>query len=523
MTSAAGPVLVVRGLRAGTAGDDELRVEQGQVGEVRYRADRPGTYFYWATPSARSIRSWTGRDAQLAGAIVVDPAGVEPDPEERIFVITMLDMFPDPDSTLDEADYSRRAINGRSWPDTERFHYGIGETVRWRFINASFESHPMHLHGFHFRLLARGDFRSETIFEADERPLLVTEHMAPGGTFRMEWELTRAGNWLFHCHLLDHIAPVITREGDARAHDIHDVEQHALEAMRGLVLGVTVSEEDETLSEAPSSERLHLAAVEELREDGTAARGFALGKESEPSLESFSVPGPPILLTRGETTEIVVTNRLSEPTTIHWHGLELESVYDGVAGWSRTGTRVAPLIAPGDSFAVRIRPPRAGTFIYHTHMDETDQLAQGMAGPFLVLEPGERFDADKDRVVLIGGQQEGGYPVTINGLTEPPPESFRVGATYNLRFIHITRGVPIDVSLVRDGVPVRWRARAKDGADLPPALQRESDAWIHTNTGETFDFAWTPDERGEATLFVRFQTTEGEEVVRTQTFRILAN
>jgi hypothetical protein len=156
-------------------------------------------------------------------------------------------------------------------------------------------------------------------------------------------------------------------------------------------------------------------------------------------------------------------------------------------------------------------------------MDETDQLAQGMAGPFLVLEPGERFDPDRDRVVLIGGQQEGEHPVTINGLTEPPPQSFLVGTTYNLRLIHITRGVPIDISLVTDGVPVRWRPRAKDGADLPPALQRESDASIHTNTGETFDFAWTPDERGEATLFVRFQTTEGEEVVRTQTFRILPN
>lgn len=75
MSSVADPVLVVRGLRAGTEADDTLRIEQGQVGEVRYRATEPGTYFYWATPSTRSLRTWTGRDAQLTGAIVVDPGG----------------------------------------------------------------------------------------------------------------------------------------------------------------------------------------------------------------------------------------------------------------------------------------------------------------------------------------------------------------------------------------------------------------------------------------------------------------
>jgi FtsP/CotA-like multicopper oxidase with cupredoxin domain len=48
------------------------------------------------------------------------------------------------------------AINGRSWPHTERLHYKVGETVRWRWLNGSFSQHPMHLHGFHFRTTAPG-------------------------------------------------------------------------------------------------------------------------------------------------------------------------------------------------------------------------------------------------------------------------------------------------------------------------------------------------------------------------------
>jgi FtsP/CotA-like multicopper oxidase with cupredoxin domain len=517
----AGSRLVVHGLRAGTTPGDTLHVSRGQTREVRFRADQPGTYFYWATPSERPIRAWTGRDAQMAGAIIVDPAGTEPDPAERIFVITMLDQFADPALPPPQDELFRRAINGLAWPDTERFTYQVGDTVRWRWINASFESHPMHLHGFHYRLLARGDGLSETIFAPGEQPLVVTEHMLPGSTFRMEWVPSRTGNWIFHCHILDHIVPTFERDEAARAHDLHDVEQHALDAMAGLVLGMTVADDGTTATDTLPGQRLRLLALEDPREDGTTVRGFAVQHGPAPAPATLSAPGPPLLLTRGETTEITVDNRLSEPTTIHWHGLELESVFDGVAGWSRTGPRIAPLIAPGDSFAVRITPPRAGTYIYQTHTDETDQLAQGMAGPFIVLEPGLEFNPEVDRIFLIGGQAEGSYPVTINGHTDPPPLTFRAGTSYRLRFIHITRGLVGDIALMKGSAPVRWRAWAKDGADLPPALQQESTAEVHTNTGETYDFLWTPREAGEATLVLRLeQFLEDTEKVIQQTFQV---
>jgi FtsP/CotA-like multicopper oxidase with cupredoxin domain len=521
MSSVAADVLVVRGLRAGTVEDDVLRVRRGEIGEVRYVADRPGTYFYWAAASSRDIGAWTGIDAPLAGAIVVDPRGVEPDPAERVFVITMIDQFADPESPVPSIDLFRRAINGRSWPDTERFEYAVGETVRWRWINASAEFHPMHLHGFHYRLLARGDWRSEEVLLREERPLVVTEHMEPGTTFRMEWTPTRAGNWIFHCHTLDHITPAIERDEAARAHHPHDAARHALEAMAGLVLGLTVTD-DGLEPEAEPARTLHLVAMEKPLDEERSLRGFALGVGREPDPELWTSPGPPLVLTRDELTEIVVSNRTSEATTIHWHGLELESVYDGVAGWSRTGPRIAPLVAPGESFAVRIRPPRAGTFIYHTHMDESDQLVQGMLGPLLVLEPGEAYDPRTDRVFVIGGQTDGDPPILVNGHREPSPEAFEAGTEYKLRLVHMTRGAPIDIALSRDGEPVRWRPVAKDGADLPPALARETRALLRSNTGETFDFAWTPREPGEYELSIRYEPffEQDVEIVLAQPLRV---
>jgi FtsP/CotA-like multicopper oxidase with cupredoxin domain len=505
MRSVADDVLIVRGLRAGTAADDVLRVPRGQVGEVRYRADVPGTFFYWATPSSRPLTAWTGRDAQLAGAIIVDPEGTEPDPGERIFVITMVDQLPDSGAPSSQGDYFRRAINGRSWPDTERLSLPVGGAVRWRWINASFESHPMHLHGFHYQLTARGDGRSEMLYPENARPLIVTEHMSPGGTFRMEWVPTRAGNWIFHCHFLDHITPAVDRDTSERRHDIGDVEHHARAAMAGLVLGMTVRDTQPAADRETPRRRIRLVALESFNGDGSIVRGFALGQAAEAAPGVPRVPGPPLVLTRGVTTEITVVNRLREPTTVHWHGLELESVYDGVAGWSRTGSRIAPLIAPGDSFAVRIMPVRAGTFIYHTHMDETDQLAQGMVGAFLVLEPGVEYDPEGDRTFLIAGQTDGDFPVAIYGPQFPSPATFRVGREYRLRFINITRGGRVDIALTQNDSTVRWRAFAKDGADLPESLRLEGNAGITTNAGETFDFLWTPTRQGVAILSVRYE------------------
>ena len=118
--------------------------------------------------------------------------------------------------------------------------------------------------------------------------------------------------------------------------------------------------------------------------------------------EHVPVPGPTLVLKRGEPVEITVVNRLPEGTAIHWHGMELESYYDGVHGWSGAGEQVTPLIEPGGSFVVRFTPPRTGTFIYHTHLHDDRQLTSGLYGAMLVVEPGETFDEATDHVFVMG-------------------------------------------------------------------------------------------------------------------------
>ncbi len=127
------------------------------------------------------------------------------------------------------------------------------------------------------------------------------------------------------------------------------------------------------------------------------------------------------------------------------------------------------------------------------------------------------LSAARDRIFLIAGQADGDYPVTINGQQRPAPATLRVGVEYRLRFIHITRGGTVDIALIQNGSPVRWRAVAKDGAELPEALRLEGGAEIRNNAGETFDFLWTPTESGEAILSVRYgRFVEVDEVVLQQ-------
>ena len=98
-----------------------------------------------------------------------------------------------------------------------------------------------------------------------------------------------------------------------------------------------------------------------------------------------STPGPTIEATEGERVRIYVTNKLPEPTTVHWHGVFVPNGMDGVAGLTQEP------IPPGKTFKYEFVFDRAGTFMYHPHVDEMTQIAFGMMG-MIVVHPrsGER-------------------------------------------------------------------------------------------------------------------------------------
>jgi len=480
---------------------DSIPIPPGQARTIRFAAGAPGTYFYMATPGLMKQRGRPGDDIpereQLGGALVVDPEGQVP--PDRIFVINIW-------GQPKESNIHRNAvaINGKTWPFTERFSAVVGDTVRWHVVNASTRNHPMHLHGFYFRVDARGTGMADTLYAPAKRRLGVTEDLSPGHTMYMVWTPDRPGNWLFHCHITFHVFP-----GDAQltgavsdAHAVHsrDAGVH----MSGLVLGITVSQPRGWKPVRRTNVRkLHLF-INEGRRRGAAPRalGYVLQRDdSIPVRDSVEIPGSMIVVTRDEPTDITIVNRLREPTSIHWHGVELESYSDGVSGWSGNPKLLAPKIAPNDSFTARLTLPRAGTFIYHTHLNDIEQLTSGLFGPIIVLEPGQKFDPGTDHVFTAGwdgDRRPRPALITVNGDSATgPPIEMAVGVPHRFRFINIGPAVRLIFAIRRGADIVKWRAVAKDGADLPPALTLTGPAIRRLGVGEMFDAEFAAREPGE--------------------------
>ena len=106
------------------------------------------------------------------------------------------------------------------------------------------------------------------------------------------------------------------------------------------------------------------------------------------------IPGPTLRWRDGDTVTLAVTNRLAEPTSIHWHGIRVPSSMDGVPGLSFAG------IPPGETFVYRFPVKQSGTYWYHSHSGFQEQL--GVYGP-LVIEPkgGYAHGFDRDYIVML--------------------------------------------------------------------------------------------------------------------------
>ena len=106
------------------------------------------------------------------------------------------------------------------------------------------------------------------------------------------------------------------------------------------------------------------------------------------------VPAPTLRWREGDTVTLAVTNRLSEPSSIHWHGILVPNPMDGVPGLTFRG------IAPGETFIYRFPVRQSGTYWYHSHSGFQEQT--GLYGP-LVIEPkgGYAQAFDRDYVVFL--------------------------------------------------------------------------------------------------------------------------
>ncbi len=202
-------------------------------------------------------------------------------------------------------------------------------------------------------------------------------------------------------------------------------------------------------------------------------------------------PGPTIEAVEGDKVRILVTNKLPEPTAVHWHGVILPSGMDGVQGLTQKP------IMPGETFAYEFTLVQHGTQMYHSHGDEMVQIGLGTMG-FFIIHPRTRSPKiDRDYAIFLNEW------FVAPGTSRPDPN---VMTDFNI-FTFNSRAFPGTAPLLaRPGERVRvrighvgqdfhaihmhghtFKTVATDGGDIPESAQ-----WPETTVaigpGQTRDY-----------------------------------
>jgi FtsP/CotA-like multicopper oxidase with cupredoxin domain len=213
-----------------------------------------------------------------------------------------------------------------------------------------------------------------------------------------------------------------------------------------------------------------------------------------------STPGPTIEATEGDRLRIYVTNKLPEPTTVHWHGIILPNGMDGVAGLNQKP------IPPGQTWVYEFVVRHPGTYMYHPHYDEMTQMALGMAGMFIV-HPRHEAPVDRDFALMTHE-----YKLNV-GAARPDPNAmsdFNV-LTFNSRAFPGTEPLVVGVGervRVRlgnlspmDHHPIHlhglsFEVTATDGGVVPVSA-RYPETTVLVPVGSTRVIEFTPTEPGD--------------------------
>ena len=213
------------------------------------------------------------------------------------------------------------------------------------------------------------------------------------------------------------------------------------------------------------------------------------------------VPGPRIAVRQGDRVRLNVTNRLPEPTTVHWHGFVLPNEMDGPAEITQEP------IEPGGTYRYEFTVEQQGTYFYHSHAEPDRQQALGMYGAFIV-EPADPsidagYDYDHDVVVMLQEwlEREGlTYPAmliegalpnffTINGKAYPDtdPIRMRVGERVRVRVRFIGSNNNFVHPMHIHGGP--FTVVQIDGNIVPEAARQDLDT-VNVGPGQRYDVIW---------------------------------
>jgi len=180
-------------------------------------------------------------------------------------------------------------------------------------------------------------------------------------------------------------------------------------------------------------------------------------------------PGPTMRVNQGDRVRATFTNNLHESTGVHFHGVEFDDFFsDGVPFVTQLPIR------PGETYTYEFVARNAGSLMYHSHHNATDQVGRGLLGAFLV-EPTAGSPAHDREYVWISNDALGGFTINGHGWPAVLPVLAAVGETVLIRFMNEgvmmhpwhSHGYSMRV-VARDGIPLGNAAFSCDTLGVNP-------------------------------------------------------
>lgn len=184
----------------GVPGMTQDPIEPGETFVYEFTARPAGTFMYHSHYEGdRQV------GAGLYAPLIIDPLTPEADPPDVDVTLMLSEWLVRGSATYAAMPMSGMepnyfTINGKAFPATETVHARVGQTVRLRLIGIGQFIHPMHLHGFSFRVVA---IDGHPVPEAAQLTM-DTVSVAPGQRYDIEFTPMEPGPWMLHCHILHH-------------------------------------------------------------------------------------------------------------------------------------------------------------------------------------------------------------------------------------------------------------------------------------------------------------------------------
>lgn len=256
----------------------------------------------------------------------------------------------------------------------------------------------------------------------------------------------------------------------------------------GAVIVAGIAFRGDTQQAGAATERFGPKEAEVTMEDGVKAVHLTASKfqwqfrDDKPATEVWGyneqIPGPTLRFKAGEKVRIYFRNELDEASTVHWHGLIVPFSMDGV------GLLTMPAVMPGETFVYEFKIPNTpGTFMYHAHMNDMEQVAMGLSGAFIV-DPRDGGDGkyDQDHIVLLNNIN-GSYLVNGKEFPSIDPWLVKKGDLIRVRMINIS---PIE------NHPMHFHGHftkeiARDGTELSGGATARVENTVLLAPGQTID------------------------------------